>query len=157
MQITYSRYKSSTHQSDNSGKTCRTTRLHTVSLLLRWSGALYDGKVAEFLINNGYHWETVQRSNGDVAANAVIGGTTEKNAVCYIGRAHHNDMWWTSGMIDTVNRCLFVPYDGAEHRKSEYFVLVRSPTNEIELNGADDRPMIMFDDGEKEFSLNYES
>lgn len=95
----------------------------------------------QFLVNDGCYWETFQRSDGQVPANAVIGGATANNDVAYhIGRANHNDGMltvWTPGKIDALNRCLFIPYGGFEHRKDEYYVLVKQRIQAPNKNEVD--------------------
>ncbi|KAG4078518.1 hypothetical protein HA402_009230 [Bradysia odoriphaga] len=86
-----------------------------------------DNRLVEFLVNDGYYWETLQRKGGEVPANAVIGGTGVSNMAHYIGRAYH-DRIWIPGKIDGSSRCLFIPYDYKEHRKDEYYVLVKPET-----------------------------
>ncbi len=114
-----------------------TTQIIPGKLVVRQGGKKYfyycygghefpvDNNLVEFLINDGYYWEEEQRTNGEVPANAVVGGRGDNNMAHYIGRAYH-DMVWIPGKIDGLNRCLYVPFGGVEHRKDEYYVLVRS-------------------------------
>lgn len=79
------------------------------------------------MVNDGYCWETEQRTNGELPANAVVGGKGVDNMAHYIGRTYHEGCW-VPGKIDGLNKCLFIPYGGNEFRKEEYYVLVK-PAN----------------------------
>lgn len=84
-------------------------------------------ELVQFLVNDGYCWETKKRSNGQVPPNAVIGGTMSCGIdLYYIGRANHNDKW-VPGKIDGNEKCLIITHGGV-HRKYEYHVLVRPRT-----------------------------
>ncbi|KAG4078479.1 hypothetical protein HA402_009191 [Bradysia odoriphaga] len=96
---------------------------------------LVDNKLVEFLVNDGYCWEKDQRKNGEVPANAIIGGKGVYNMSHYIGRAYHERVW-IPGKIDGLNKCLFVPFDSEEHRKDEYYVLVKPDTEAYSRNSS---------------------
>lgn len=104
-------------------------------------------ELVQFLVNDGYCWETRKRSNGEVPANAVIGGTRSCGNVPYhIGRANHNGTW-VPGKIDGNERCLIITHGGV-HRKNEYHVLIRPRTNTSES---------MNEDNESEYQFNSKS
>jgi hypothetical protein len=77
----------------------------------------------EVLINSGgFTW--VQSSNGQVPANAVIGGKTATGESLYVGRAQHAGLT-IPGKVHPSHHCLYLPCDWKEHAKTSYEVLVR--------------------------------
>lgn len=77
------------------------------------------------LVDDGYSWDTVQSADGRVPFNAVIGGESATGEAYYIGRACHEGVW-TPGKIDTLDKCLYIPFGCEELRFDSYYVLVRT-------------------------------
>jgi hypothetical protein len=78
---------------------------------------------SEVLINNGYSWAS--GSNGNVPANAVIGGRTSTGETLFIGRSSHCGIL-TPGKVHPSHMCLYLPFGWKEHRYPHYEVLVRN-------------------------------
>jgi hypothetical protein len=77
----------------------------------------------EVLLNNAnFTW--VQASHGNVPANAVIGGRTDRGEPLYVARARHLHLT-IPGKVHPSHKCAYIPCDWKEHRKDNYEVLVR--------------------------------
>ena len=62
-------------------------------------------------------------SNGNVPPGAISTGYTSTGEALYIGRAIHNGNF-TPGKVHPSHRVLYVPFNGGEHRHTQYEVLV---------------------------------
>lgn len=77
----------------------------------------------DFLVGKGFCW--IAASHGEVPNNAVICGQAINGAALYAGRCHYKGTL-TPGKINTVEKCLKIPFNGYEIEIAEYEVLCRS-------------------------------
>ena len=69
---------------------------------------------------SSFEWVAVE--NGDVTANAVLGGTSSEGETLFVGRAYcEGDL--IVGKIQPSHRCLYIAYGGEEVAISSYEVL----------------------------------
>lgn len=59
---------------------------------------------------------------------AIQGGRTQTGERLYIGRILHNGTI-TIGKVHPSLKCLYIPYEGKEHKYTEYEVLVSKTVN----------------------------
>lgn len=79
----------------------------------------------QILTGNGFQW--IASRNGNVPSvdgrSAVVGGEQSDGQVLYVGRARIESSLAT-GKIHPAHGCIYIPFDGREHCRREYEVLV---------------------------------
>ncbi|XP_020292377.1 natterin-3-like [Pseudomyrmex gracilis] len=75
----------------------------------------------EILCQSEVAWQFC--SNGEVPADAVIGGQTTDGEPLYVGRVLHSGAQ-TIGKVQQSHGCLYIPFDGEELSFKDYEVLV---------------------------------
>ncbi|XP_075969631.1 uncharacterized protein LOC142972412 [Anticarsia gemmatalis] len=105
----------------------------------------FDGKEHHFadyeiLINKPQdpHW--VKCSNGSMPSGAVPAGVDLDGKEMFVARAHHDNCLVPGKIIPSRDRHAYVPYDGKEHHKTEYEVLVNSPNHWVPASGSNIPP-----------------
>lgn len=78
--------------------------------------------IQKILCGTGFEW--VSSSDGHVPAGGVCAGNQSGEAM-YIGRAQIGESLMT-GKIHPSDGCIYVPFDGAEHKICQYEALIRS-------------------------------
>lgn len=86
----------------------------------------YNGKEVlvgsyEVLTGNGFTW--IGSSNGHTPDGAVLVGNQRNGEPLYMGRANFQGSL-TPGKVHRSHGCLYIPFNGAEHRIVQYEVLV---------------------------------
>lgn len=76
----------------------------------------------EFHILTGFGFEWVASAGGHVPAEAVIAGNQADGAPLYVGRASVGGSL-SVGKIHPGHHCIYVPFDGIEHKITQYEVL----------------------------------
>ncbi|XP_073848613.1 uncharacterized protein [Musca autumnalis] len=74
-----------------------------------------------------YKW--ISTEDGDIPANALVGGYTDEGETLYFGRARYEGRM-RYGKVHPSHRCCYVPYDKFEKNNKSYDVLVRLPKSE---------------------------
>ncbi|XP_077523939.1 natterin-4-like [Amblyomma americanum] len=77
----------------------------------------------DVLVNDGNLLKWIRSSAGTVPSKAIVGGKTTSGEELYIGRTEH-DGSLILGRIQPSHGCLYIPCAGAEHRYTDYEVLV---------------------------------
>lgn len=64
--------------------------------------------------------------NGHVPSNAVSSGNQSNGEPLYVGRTNHDGSLLV-GKVHPSHGCIYVPFNGQEHRHEQYEVLVSQP------------------------------
>lgn len=98
-------------------------------LLITYNGTELIKTTYEFLCGKNVSW--IKSSNGDVPANAVMGGesnsgtNTNYSETLYIGRTQYMGTF-TPGKVHPSHGCLYISYDGKEMSFRTYETLVEN-------------------------------
>lgn len=98
------------------------------SAFLSYGGAEIGVHHFDVLTGSGFSW--VPLSNGQIPPNAVSSGKQKDGERLYIGRAYFQGSM-CPGKVHPSHGCLYIPFAGAEHRISQYEVLVRAHNQHV--------------------------
>lgn len=84
----------------------------------------------EVLTGSGFSW--VGSSNGHTPAGAVVVGNQRNGEALYMGRTNFQGSV-TPGKVHKSHGCLYIPFAGAEHRITQYEVLVGAQKGNLHI------------------------